>query len=183
MWEIWQRRWLHQRGHSLVWWIRRYEGKGNQDWLKFPAQAAIPYVLETRNTGGHADIVISLYDSDGAMLLASNDDVPGDQPASWLRWQPDHNGTFCLKVEHWDPCASGCTTEYAVRVRPTLRSVGDWQQSAEGGFDNGQTENILSDQVQWPPLHWSTPLRYRCLTTANQQSLDSDHYEWFRQCL
>lgn len=88
----------------------------DQDWGRFYAAAGITYTLVTANLGGHADIVLYLYDQDGETLIAYNDDDPENWPASRIDWQPTHNGFYLTKVEHWDPWAFGCTTEYGFYI-------------------------------------------------------------------
>jgi hypothetical protein len=86
------------------------------DWVQFQATAGITYTLSTTNTGGHADTQLYLYDTDGSTLIAFNDDYPGMWPSSRIDWQPTVNGTYYVKVDHWDPWAYGCTTEYGLSI-------------------------------------------------------------------
>jgi hypothetical protein len=98
--------------------------EGDQDWVKFTATAGVNYVLMTANTGGHADTVLYLYDTNGSTLIGSNDDYPGMGWASRLDWQVPASGTYYVMVNHWDPYAYGCTTAYGLSVTgavlPTL---------------------------------------------------------------
>jgi hypothetical protein len=63
--------------------------------------------------------MVSLYGPDGATLLAFNDDDPDNWPASRLEWGARRDGTYYVKVEHWDPYAYGCTTAYELSVAET----------------------------------------------------------------
>jgi hypothetical protein len=96
-----------------------FHAAGDRDWLKFTAGAGITYTLVTSNTGGHADTVLYLYESDGTTLITSNDDDPGRWPASRLEWGARWEGTYYVKVEHWDPYAYGCTTAYDLSIAKT----------------------------------------------------------------
>jgi hypothetical protein len=96
-----------------------FHAAGDQDWLKFTATAGVTYTLVTANTGGHADTILSVYDTNGTTLLAFNDDDPDNWPASRLAWGARRDGTYYVKVEHWDPHAYGCTTAYAVSITET----------------------------------------------------------------
>ena len=105
--------WITPDGFSQ---IHNMHTEGDQDWVKFYAEAGITYTLATGNTGGHADTVLSLYGTDGSTLIDSNDDYPGMWPSSRLDWQPTSSGVYYVKVEHWDPWAYGCTTEYGLSI-------------------------------------------------------------------
>ncbi len=102
-----------------VWQTHNFHAAGDQDWLKFTATAGVTYTLVTTNTGGHADTIIYLYDSDGTTLLDFNDDGPNNWPASRLEWGATADGVYYIKVEHWDPYAYGCTTAYELSIAKT----------------------------------------------------------------
>ena len=89
--------------------------EGDQDWVKFYAAAGVTYTLATTNTGGHADTVLYLYGMDGSTLIDSNDDY-ARMWSSRLDWQPSASGVYYGKVDHWDPWAYGCTTEYGLVI-------------------------------------------------------------------
>jgi hypothetical protein len=93
-----------------------FHAAGDQDWLRFSARAGVVYTLATANTGGHADTMLSLYAANGSSLLAFNDDDPDNWPASRLEWGADQGGTYYVKIEHWDPYAYGCTTDYEFSI-------------------------------------------------------------------
>ncbi|MGC9398109.1 MAG: C1 family peptidase [Anaerolineae bacterium] len=98
------------------------------DWVKFTAQAGVTYTLTTANFGGHADTVLTLYDTDGSTQLAENDDCPDRWPSSCLDWQAPGDGTYYVKVTHWDEYAYGCTTEYGLSItsnRPASLELGE----------------------------------------------------------
>ncbi|MBN1317676.1 MAG: pre-peptidase C-terminal domain-containing protein [Anaerolineales bacterium] len=97
--------------------IHNFHIENDQDWNRFYATAGITYTLATTNTGSHADTVLYLYEQDGATLIANNDDDPDNWPASRIEWTPSKDGFYLIKIEHWDPWAFGCTTEYGFSVR------------------------------------------------------------------
>ena len=88
----------------------------NQDWVKFDADEGSQYVIQTENVGGYADTVLYLYDTDGSTLLAYNDDYEGLGWASFIEWSAPADGTYYIKVEHFDPHAAGCETVYTLSV-------------------------------------------------------------------
>jgi murein DD-endopeptidase MepM/ murein hydrolase activator NlpD len=104
--------------------------EGDQDWVKFHAAADFNYVLATTNTGGHADTVLDLYDTDGNTLIDSNDDYPNIWLSSCLSWQPSVSGIYYAKVDHWDPYAYGCTTAYDLSIWICDVDVADIQRVA-----------------------------------------------------
>jgi murein DD-endopeptidase MepM/ murein hydrolase activator NlpD len=90
---------------------------GDQDWFRIEAQAGMAYSARTTGLGPDADTMLSLLDSDGATLLAFNDDDdPG--PGSRLAWQMPEDGTYYLRVQHWSPVAAGCGTGYTISLNP-----------------------------------------------------------------
>jgi uncharacterized protein YjiK len=101
---------------------------GDADWIKFTAQDGVTYTFTTANLGGHADTVLTLYDTDGSTWLAENDDCPNRWPSSCLDWQAPSNGTYYVKITHWDEYAYGCTTKYGLSItsnRPASLELGD----------------------------------------------------------
>jgi hypothetical protein len=102
--------------------IHNFDVENDQDWNRFYATAGISYTLITSNTGGHADTALYLYEQDGATLIAFNDDDPDNWPASRIEWMPSNDGIYYTKIEHWDPWAYGCTTEYSFSIKGTIPS-------------------------------------------------------------
>jgi hypothetical protein len=102
-----------------IWQSHNFHIDGDQDWVEFTATAGITYTLTTINTGGHADTVLYLYESDGSTLIDSNDDDPDNWPASRLEWGATRSGIYYVQVEHWDPYAYGCTTDYGLSIAET----------------------------------------------------------------
>lgn len=105
-------------------------GPGDQDWVKFAAQAGSAYVIRTANLGPDADTYLYLYDTDGATLLASNDDYNGTL-ASQIEWTAPATGTYYVLVRHWNPNAGGCGTSYDLSLgrggtQHSLALAGGW---------------------------------------------------------
>ncbi len=88
---------------------------GDQDWIKFDAQANTAYILRTFNLGPISDTYLYLYDTDGVTLLASNDDYSGSL-ASHIKWTAPASGIYYILVKHWNPNAGGCGATYDVGV-------------------------------------------------------------------
>ncbi len=101
---------------NSVWQTHNIHAQYDRDWARFTAFPGITYTIVTTNTGRHADTVVYLYEGDGTTLIASNDDDPENWPASRLQWQATTGGPYYIRVEHWDPYAYGCTTQYGLAV-------------------------------------------------------------------
>jgi murein DD-endopeptidase MepM/ murein hydrolase activator NlpD len=92
---------------------------GDQDWLKFTAQAGKAYTIQTSNLSSNADTYLYFYGTDGTTLLASNDDYGGTL-ASRIDWTAPTAGTFYVMVKHWNPNVGGCGTSYSVTVSQSV---------------------------------------------------------------
>lgn len=86
----------------------------DQDWIKFQALAGATYDVRTSALGASADTFMYLYDSDGIMLIATNDDY--DDLASRIVWQVPATGAYYLLVRNYNPLSAGCGTTYNLAV-------------------------------------------------------------------
>lgn len=89
---------------------------GDQDWMKFSAEAGKDYLLSTGNLSDLADTYLYLYDTDGTTLLTANDDG-NDTLASSIAWIAPRNGTYYLLVKQWNSNVSGCGTKYDLSIQ------------------------------------------------------------------
>ena len=85
---------------------------GDQDWAGLNAEAGRYYTAETRHLGYWADTVLCLYDTDGATLLAVDDDSGSEWCASLIDWRCPTSGTYYLMVEDYWPDIFGLQTHY-----------------------------------------------------------------------
>jgi hypothetical protein len=88
---------------------------GDQDWVRFAAEFGTIYVLQTSNLGSKADTYLHLYNTDGSLELAQNDDY-GYGLASRVVWQAPADGVYYAKVNHHSPTVSGATTSYDLAI-------------------------------------------------------------------
>lgn len=95
-----------------------FDRSGDEDWLRFTAEAGQAYILETSNLSPASDTYLYLYDTDGSTLLAANDDYGGGL-ASQVEWETPAAGTYFVLVSHWNPNAGGCGTSYEISVTPS----------------------------------------------------------------
>lgn len=91
-------------------------------WGSFAATGGTTYTLATANLGANVDTVLSLLDSDGTSLVASNDDH-GDSLASQIVWTAPLDGTYYARVTPWNPSASGCGTSFDLTISAPNASV------------------------------------------------------------
>jgi hypothetical protein len=111
----------------------------DQDWYVIQASEGEAYAIYTSELDSRSDTVLSLYGSDGATLLASNDDA-GESLASRIDWVAPSAGTYYVQVRHWNPNAGGCGTRYTIAfaVPPQTDFNGDgkadilWRHAATG---------------------------------------------------
>ena len=99
--------------------IHNFSFPGDNDWIKFNAQAGKTYRLTTSALGISADTYLYLYDVDGTTLISSNDDSNGSL-ASQIEWTAPANGIYYVLVKHWNPNVGGCGTQYNLNVREGL---------------------------------------------------------------
>jgi hypothetical protein len=91
-------------------------GVGDQDWVRFWGQAGVLYVLETLNLGPTADTLLSLYASDGSLLVEDNDIVQGLEIRSKVHWSPTSDGWLYARVKHTNAAICGEAVSYNLRL-------------------------------------------------------------------
>ena len=92
---------------------------GDVDFVKFAALAGETYTMRTSNLGGRPDndTTLTLYDVDGTMQLAYNDEHPLEEPgASRIVWEAMDMGTYFLKAAQFNPDVGGCELTYLLEV-------------------------------------------------------------------
>jgi hypothetical protein len=90
---------------------------GDEDWFRIEAQGGMVYSARTIGLGPNADTLLSLLDGDGVTLLAFSDDDDSGT-GSRLAWETPEDGTYYLRVRHWNPVAAGCGTGYSISLNP-----------------------------------------------------------------
>ena len=74
-----------------------FHHRGDEDWVTFPAQAGVSYLVETLMLGSQADTKLTFFGPDGQTLLAENDDCQG-QPRSCILWRATSDHTAYVQV-------------------------------------------------------------------------------------
>ncbi len=94
---------------------RNFTPDGDQDWVKFSADAGVPYAMQATCTGGDCDTIMHLVDSDGSHELSQNDDY-GSGPGSRIVYIFSQAGTYYVRVHHYRSNRSGNGTRYDLTV-------------------------------------------------------------------
>jgi|GEM_PF-2438291 len=143
--------------------IHNFNVPGDQDWVSFTAQKGATYVINTSNLGPNADTVLALYGTDGATLLASNDDSNGTL-ASLINWKAPASGTYYVQVTDWSPFVGGCGTNYDLSIQKSA-SLTSKQASVTynqtvnitgKAFTAGESVNLYLDNTSGSPLVTTT---------------------------
>lgn len=71
---------------------------GDQDWFAFAATAGDSIVIDTLNLGDGCDTVLTLYDTNGVTVLATNDDRSGSDVSSIIQYSITATGTYYVKA-------------------------------------------------------------------------------------
>ncbi len=95
------------------------------DWVKFTMTAGMAYTITTSALGAQSDTILELYDTNGLMLLTSNDNCTFGNPASCIKgWTVPTSGTYYVRVRN-APGSGGCTDyDYKLAVASGVGSPG-----------------------------------------------------------
>ncbi|RLF65441.1 MAG: hypothetical protein DRN30_03995, partial [Thermoplasmata archaeon] len=78
-----------------------FHDTGDEDWIKFYGLAGQNYVIEASNLEANCDIVIELYDTNGASLLKEQDKEGDERADELLDWNCSEEGAYCVKYRHY----------------------------------------------------------------------------------
>lgn len=90
-----------------------FHQSGDQDWVRFSAEAGKTYIFRSTHLGSQADTTMYLYDQDKQTILAYSDDEDGTR-ASRIVWTAPANGVYYLMVKDWNFYTAGCGTGYGL---------------------------------------------------------------------
>lgn len=88
---------------------------GDQDWFSFNAVAGGNYLVKTLNLGKNADTVLTLYGSDGATVVQSDDDAGLGQSAM-LNFTATTPGAYYVQVKQFNSSILGALTDYSAQI-------------------------------------------------------------------
>lgn len=87
---------------------------GDQDWVKFTADAGRTYIIETSNIGANNDAVVFLFDNCVRPAVAGEENAFGRTLR--LDFNATRTGTYYLRFQQHDPAIFGLTTNYDVSI-------------------------------------------------------------------
>ncbi len=95
---------------------RNFHALGDQDWVSVTMQAGAAYTVTTDpGAGTGTDTFIELYDTDGATLLAQDDDS-GPGAGSQIAWTAARDGAHFLRVYQFDGAGNCAGYGYQLSV-------------------------------------------------------------------
>lgn len=95
---------------------------GDEDWVKFTAQAGITYTLGTANVGADGNTVLMLYNKCNVPPTAISDPSFGN--GAEMSFEAPASGIYYLKVKNHD-ASYGADTSYELYVSPSTTCQGD----------------------------------------------------------
>jgi hypothetical protein len=87
----------------------------DEDWIKFPAQSGIRYLIQALPLSGNVGTVLELYAEDGTTLI-ERVDSPSFGHLARLAWNSDRSGQVFLRVRHLDGRVIGNIVAYTVSI-------------------------------------------------------------------
>jgi hypothetical protein len=87
---------------------------GDEDWIRFTAQANKSYIIDVTGVGDQADPVIFLYDTCSSAPGSFESNAFGNTVR--LIWNATRNGIYYIQLRQFDPAVSGAGTEYDLTV-------------------------------------------------------------------
>ncbi|MGA9349660.1 MAG: hypothetical protein WBW48_12775, partial [Anaerolineae bacterium] len=126
-----------------------FHAPGDQDYVKFVAEAGNVYTIRTLNLSVGNDTVLTLYDTNGTTWLDENDDDPGNPLASKIVWSCSTTGTYFVKAAPFGTQIGGCDKTYSIVVN---REFGDayepdntYQDAKPIAIGETQTHSLYPD--------------------------------------
>lgn len=112
---------------------------GDEDWVRFTADAGATYIIETLNLGPDGDTILQLMDADGQQVDV-NDDSDGGL-ASRIEYAATSTLVVYARVTHYDEAASGPDTRYDLQI---TRIAADTDQDAYEPDDSAATGSTIA---------------------------------------
>jgi hypothetical protein len=91
-----------------------FHDAGDDDWVRFDAQAERSYLIQVDNVGARVDAVVMLFDTCDVAPLAVEDNAFG--PTVQMAWDAPASGTYYLRILQNDPATFGPETDYELSV-------------------------------------------------------------------
>jgi hypothetical protein len=106
--------------HASLFYDPELDGAGtsDNDYFSFFAEANETYIAETLNLTSDGNTYLRLYDTDGQLLLAYNNDRASGDDSSLIEWTAPRSDLFYLRISH--AADVGVYGSYDVRVMPLI---------------------------------------------------------------
>ena len=142
-----------------------FYGIGDEDWIIVAVQGGSPYTFETLNLTNGADTRLDLYAADGTTLLGSNDNIPGNPPASRIEYMPAQTAIVYLRCRRVVDLHTYGSYDLRVLGTPVPVEVSDatiaavaggvrltWHARSDGGFSHFEVERAGGASEAWVVL-------------------------------
>jgi uncharacterized repeat protein (TIGR01451 family) len=143
-----------------------FDVPADQDWLELTAQPGASYTFATSDLGSQADTQLALYANDGLTILAQNDNIAPDNPASSMTWSapitPLNRVVYLAVTQPLDTFAS-CDTGYTLSLEQTVG--GDLNNSSKA-VDPEFTELAVGSPVTYTITLSNTDARWAAPVTV-----------------
>lgn len=152
---------------------------GDVDYYSFNATNGFTYIIQTF---GEMDSFLTLYATNGATILATNDDY-NDSRTSRLQWTAPANGAYFYRINHYNiDTGTGtydCSVTQSGGTQPTNTGTAEFTGTAPGSTLNDENLNISADVKNGP-----TPQELRISVYARRLnytdgSIDIDNQNTF----
>jgi hypothetical protein len=123
----------------------------DRDWARVEVRGGVTYTFKTTHLGPDADPVLCLFAIDGVQPILCDDDSGGGL-ASRIVWQAPTDGTYLLRVQHFDPMVAGDGTRYDLSATTQICEADEYEP------DNGRGQATPLVIDGFPQQHNFCPL-------------------------
>jgi hypothetical protein len=131
---------------------------GDIDWARFTAEAGATYYLGTKNLASWCDSYLTLYDTDHATILGSNDDAEPGNLASFLSWTCPASDTYYITVNAVSPEYAGILTMHDLFLKRQWFSDVNWENWAFEHIDACYNAEIVGGYYPGGPYMPTAPV-------------------------
>ncbi|MGC1376745.1 MAG: peptidoglycan DD-metalloendopeptidase family protein [Anaerolineales bacterium] len=128
----------------------------DEDWFQFDAVTGNDYVIQTTNLAAGVDTTLEIYDTDGATLLASDDNSGGGN-ASSLTWQAPQDGVYFARIVQAPGSSFGCSSTYNFSVLDITPTATPTQTTTSSPTPTATFTPTATETATSTPTGTSTP--------------------------
>jgi hypothetical protein len=156
----------HSQASEIVldhWWQRHdFHDAGDEDWAWFEGYAGKEYDIFVLFVGPECDVVLALYDQDGATELETAN-AHGKQEAEQIRWTCTQDGVYFIKV-------TDANMSYGANTFYTLYLI-----SPREGL--GVVDGLVTDSTTGLPIKF-VQIHFEGASTGTQSVDDGTYCKW-----